>query len=119
MKKKVLIVEDDKYIVKAMTMKFKDSDFMVKSTYTGEEALILLKEYLPDIIILDIVLPGIDGYEFLKKVKSNDKLKNIPVIVASNLNQDEKKTAGAIEYIVKSDLDLDELVKKTIKNIKK
>jgi len=119
MKNKVLIVEDDKYIVKAMTMKFKDSRFIVKSTYTAEEGLIILKSFLPDVIILDIILPGIDGYEFLKKVKSNDKLKDIPVIVASNLNQNENKTTGAIEYIVKSDLDLDELVKKTIKNIKK
>lgn len=116
MKKKVLIVEDDKFIVKAMTIKFKNSGFLVKSTYTAEEGLITLKSFLPDVIILDIILPGINGYEFLKKVKNDSKLKNIPVIVASNLPEDEEGTAGATDYIVKSDLDLDELVKKAIRN---
>lgn len=115
-KKKVLIVEDDKFIVKAMTIKFKDSGFIVKSTYTAEEGLIFLKSFLPDVIILDIILPGINGYEFLKKVKDDSKFKDIPVIVASNLPESESDTKGATDYIVKSDLDLDELVKKTIKN---
>ena len=117
MKKKVLIVEDDKFIVKAMALKFKSADFIVKSTYTAEEALVVLKSFIPDVIILDIVLPGINGYEFLKKVKVDEKLKDIPVIVASNLPESEDGTRGANEYIVKSDLDLDQLVKRAIKNI--
>lgn len=117
-RKKVLIVEDDKFIVKAMTIKFKDSGFLVKSTYTAEEGLILLNNFYPDVIILDIILPGINGYEFLKKIKSDEKLKDIPVIVASNLPQSEADTKGATDYIVKSDLDLDELVKRACRNIK-
>lgn len=115
-KKKVLIVEDDKFISKAMKYKFEEAKFIVKLTRTAEEGLEILKKWIPDVIVLDILLPGIDGYEFLRKVKSDEKLKDIPVIVASNLPEDEEGTAGAIDYIVKSDLDLDELVKKTIKN---
>lgn len=119
MKNKVLIVEDDKFIVKAMTLKFKSSGFMVKSVYTAEEGLTLLKNFVPDVIILDIVLPGINGYEFFKKVKANSKLKNIPIIIASNLTQNEEDTKGATDYIIKSELDLDELVRIANKNIKK
>ena len=99
-------------------MQFKAKKFMVKAVLNAEDGLELLKIWIPDAIILDILLPGIDGYEFLKRVKSNKKLKNIPVIVASNLAQDEEKSKGAIEYIVKSDLDLDGLVKKALRNVK-
>lgn len=117
-KKKVLIVEDDKFINKAMKYKFEESGFSVKAVRTAEEGLITLNDWLPDAILLDIILPGINGYEFLRKVKMDEKLKDIPVIVASNLPESEDGTQGANEYIVKSDLDLYELVKKTIKNIK-
>ena len=116
---KVLIIEDDKFISKAMSIQFLTKNFVVKAVLNAEDGLKLLKAWIPDAIILDILLPGIDGYEFLKKVKSSEELKNIPVIVASNLAQDEEKSKEAIEYIVKSDLDLEELVKKTLKNIKK
>lgn len=117
--KRVLIIEDDKFINKAMKYKFEESGFKVKSVRTAEEGLVILKEWTPDAIMLDILLPGINGYEFLRKVKLDEKLKDIPVIVASNLPESEDGTRGATDYIVKSDLDLDELVKKTIKNIKK
>jgi len=113
---KVLIIEDDKFISKAMKYKFEEAKFAVKTTRTAEDGLELLKKWIPSAIVLDILLPGIDGYEFLRKVKDDPKLKDIPVIVASNLPEDEEGTAGATDYIVKSDLDLDALVKKTIKN---
>ena len=62
---KVLIVEDDKFISKAMSMQFKAKKFMVKAVLNAEDGLELLKIWIPDAIILDILLPGIDGYEFL------------------------------------------------------
>lgn len=117
-RKKVLIVEDDKFINRAMKYKFEESGFSVKAVRTAEEGLVVLKEWTPDAIMLDILLPGINGYEFLRKVKADEKLKDIPVIVASNLPESEDGTVGANEYIVKSDLDLDELVKKAVKNIR-
>lgn len=120
MKKKILVIEDDKFISKAMKYKFEEKNFAVKAVRTAEDGLLLLEEgkWKPDAIVLDILLPGIDGYEFLRRVKYDEKLKNIPIIVASNLPEDEEGTAGATDYIVKSDLDLDELVKKTLRNVK-
>ncbi len=118
MKKKVLIIEDDKFISKAMLYKFEEYKFTVRAVRTAEEGLELLKKWIPNVIILDILLPGIDGYEFLRKVKSDERVNTIPVIVASNLPNDEEMHIGAIEYIVKSELDLDELVKKAVRNIK-
>ncbi len=117
---KVLIIEDDKFIGKAMKYKFEEKKFKVDAVRTAEEGLELLKteKKLPDVIVLDILLPGIDGYEFLRRVKSDERLGKIPVIVASNLPEDEQGTAGTTDYIVKSDLDLDELVAKTLRNVK-
>ena len=114
---KVLIIEDDKFITKAMKYKFEEKKFTVKTCRTAEDGLETLNSWLPDAIVLDILLPGIDGYEFLRRVKADSQLKDIPVIVASNLPKDEEADIGALEYIVKSDLDLDTLVKKTIRNI--
>lgn len=114
---KVLIIEDDKFITKAMKYKFEEAGFSVKAFRTAEEGLGALKSFKPNVIVLDILLPGIDGYEFLRRVKADPKLKDIPVIVASNLPEDEEADIGALEYIVKSDLDLDALVKKTLRNV--
>ena len=116
---KVLIIEDDRFILKAMRYKFEEAGFSFKAVRTAEEGLTLLEKWVPDVIVLDILLPGIDGYEFLRKVKADPKLKDVPVIVASNLPDDEEMDIGAIEYIVKSDLDLDVLIAKTLRNIKR
>lgn len=116
---KVLVIEDDKFISKAMKYKFEEANFKTKCVRTAEEGLVILNDWLPSVIILDILLPGIDGYEFLRRVKNDPKYESIPVIVASNLNESEGGTVGATDYIVKSDLDLDKLVKKALKNVKK
>lgn len=118
--KKVLIIEDDKFVSKVMKYKFEEKKFEVNAVGTAEEGLQILAKgkFIPDAIILDILLPGIDGYEFLKKIKGDSKLNKIPVIVASNIPEGEKPTHGTAEYIIKSDLDLDDLVKKTLRNIK-
>lgn len=116
-KHKVLIIEDDKFILKAMDYKFKEKGFTVKTALTAEIALDILKRWKPDAIVLDILLPGIDGYAFLRIVKNNEKLKGIPVIISSNLDEEIGSDEKASEYIVKSDLDLDDLVGKTLKYI--
>jgi twitching motility two-component system response regulator PilH len=106
----VLIVEDDRYILKAMAYKSTESGFETKTTTNAENALKLLEDWQPSVIVLDILLPGIDGYAFLRIVKNNPKWKDIPIIIASNLSEEEDYKIGASEYIVKSDLDLDDLV---------
>ncbi len=107
-----MIVEDDKFILKAMDYKFTQSGFEVKVALSAEEALQMLKTWIPQVIILDILLPGIDGYAFLKIVKADPRLKDIPVIISSNLDEEIGSDPMASQYIVKSDLDLDDLVKK-------
>lgn len=113
-----MIVEDDKYILKAMDYKFTQAGFDIKVSTSAEEAFQLLKAWKPEVIILDILLPGVDGYEFLRTIKDDPRLKDIPVIISSNLDEDVGSDPLAKEYIVKSDLDLDELVKKVSKLVK-
>ncbi len=113
-----MIIEDDKFILKAMDYKFIESGFEVKVAMSAEEGLLILKKWQPDAIVLDILLPGIDGYAFLRTVKADAKLKSIPVIISSNLDEEVGHHPLASQYIVKSDLDLDELVKRVKKVIK-
>ena len=117
-KLKVIVVEDDKFLLKAIVYKFNEAKFYTKTTTTAEEGLEVLKTWTPDVIVLDILLPGIGGYAFLRKVKNNPKLKNIPIIISSNLDKDPSLDFGYDDYIVKSDLDLDELVTRIRSHIK-
>lgn len=112
---KILVVEDDKFILKAMKYKFDEAGFDSKTSTTAEAGLETLKSWVPDAIVLDILLPGMDGYGFLREIKNNPKLKNIPVIISSNLDEQIGADPRANDYIVKSDLDLDELVNRVQK----
>lgn len=113
---KVLIAEDDKFLATAYKAKLTKAGFEIRVTSDGQEALQALKEFIPDVIILDLVMPVKDGFAVLEELKKDDKLKLIPVIVASNLGQKEDTekalSLGAIDFIVKSDLSMDELVNK-------
>lgn len=112
----VLIVEDDKYIADAYEMKFKKVGFKVKIALSGRVAFEILKEFKPQIIILDLIMPIIDGFEILRQLKNNKDYKNIPVIVASNLGGEadikEAMDLGAYEYVVKTRSTLESLIKK-------
>lgn len=115
-KPSVLIIEDDKFVLKAMQYKFEEKNFKVRTSNSAEKGLETLENLRPDVIVLDIFLPGIDGFAFLRKTRSHPLWKNIPIIVASNLPEDSFREPGDkteyVEYIVKSDLDLDKLVGK-------
>lgn len=113
---KILVAEDDKFLIKVYEAKFSKAGFEAKITQDGEEALEVLKSFVPDIILLDLMMPKKDGFQVLKELKSDPKLKSIPVIVTSNLSQPEdKKKAielGAKDYIVKSDTPIQEIIEK-------
>lgn len=113
---KVLVVEDDRFLTSAYKAKLVRSGFEVRIASDGEEALEELKSFLPDIILLDLVMPRKDGFTTLAEIKSQEQLKSIPVIVASNLGQkedlDRALSLGANDYIIKSDLSMDSLVAK-------
>jgi two-component system, OmpR family, alkaline phosphatase synthesis response regulator PhoP len=113
---KVLVVEDDKFLMSAYRAKLERSGYEVHMASDGDEALSVLETLVPDIILLDLVMPRKDGFATLGEIRQKDALKSVPVIVASNLGQKEdidKATGlGATDYIIKSDLSMDDLIGK-------
>ncbi len=107
---KVLLVEDSKFLRMANEKALSKAGFEVITAADGEEALKVANDKLPDIILLDMMLPKISGTEVLKALKANLATANIPVIVMTSLSQvNEEKLlgAGAAAYFEKSSLDLD------------
>ena len=113
---KVLVIEDDSFLVNAYRIKFGNIGYETKIALDGIEALKILEQWTPDVLILDIVMPNMDGYEFLEKLRANPKYKTIPVLISSNLGQPEDmekaNKLGASNYVVKGNLSLEELVNK-------
>ncbi|MEK7519418.1 MAG: response regulator [Patescibacteria group bacterium] len=120
--KKILLVEDDPFLLDIYKTKFQEEGFSVQVAEDGEKALKMVGEDMPDILLLDIVLPSMDGFEFLKEIKSNDKLKNIRIVLLSNLgqkNEVEKGVAlGADKYLIKAHYTPSEVVKEIKKILK-
>jgi DNA-binding response OmpR family regulator len=114
--KKILVAEDDKFLVNAYRVKLTKSNYEVKIASDGEELFKVLGEFTPDLIILDLVMPKKDGFLALSELKSSEKWKDIPCIVASNLGQKEDiekaKSLGASDYIVKTDLSMAKVLEK-------
>lgn len=116
----ILIVEDDQFLASAYLTKFKNEHIQTTLARDGQEALTILETLLPDLILLDLVMPIKDGFAVLSDLKESERLKAIPVIIASNLGQEEEiqkgLAMGAVDYIVKSNTTLDEIVLK-IRNL--
>lgn len=115
--KKILIIEDDNFLAKMLSRMITDSGYEVILSSSGQEGVNKAESNNDiDLIILDIMLPDIDGFEVLEKIKSSQKTKKIPVVIMSNLGQPEDvkrgKNLGAIDHLVKSDFSLDEVAKK-------
>jgi DNA-binding response OmpR family regulator len=117
---KILIVEDDKFLRELIAKKLKNEGFDVVEAIDGEEGLKKIKEERPDLVLLDLILPGIDGFEVLARVKEDPNLAQIPVIILSNLGQREEVERGlklgARDYLIKAHFTPGEIVEK-IKNI--
>lgn len=113
-KKKILIVEDRKPILKALEIKLVRAGFDVATAEDGEIALQKIQSDKFDLILLDLVLPKIDGFSILAELKTRNI--KTPVIVLSNLSQDQDerraKELGAIDYFIKSDIAINDVVKK-------
>lgn len=111
---KILIIEDDSFLQGLEVSKLKKSGYEVIVASSGEEGMKKISEPGIDLFLLDLVLPGYDGFEILKKIRETKDLKKIPVIVFSNLSEDKDiKRAldlGATDFMVKSNFTLDELV---------
>lgn len=115
---KVLLAEDDSFLREICTKKLVHEGFTVIEAADGEQTLIEVKKNLPDIILLDIILPAIDGFEVLKKIRSDadKKINKIPIIMLTNLGQadDIKKATdlGANGYIIKAHFTTAEIIDK-------
>jgi CheY-like chemotaxis protein len=113
--KKVLVVEDDKFLSNILKIKLERSGFIVLQAFDGEEGLRLMKAESPVLVVLDLVMPKMSGFEFLEKVSLDPQIGNVPIVVASNLGQDsdiaKAKTFGVQGYYVKAQTPIDDLVK--------
>ena len=120
MPKTILIVEDDKFLRNFLVLKLTKENYNIIEAVDGEEGIKKIKEEKLDLVLLDLILPGIDGFEVLSQMRSDPSLHPIPVIILSNLGQEEdiKKgfNIGANDYLIKADFTLREVVEK-IKSI--
>jgi two-component system alkaline phosphatase synthesis response regulator PhoP len=105
MKEKILIVEDEKDIIKMLDYNLKKEGFKTLSAHDGENALDLVNRECPDLVILDLMLPGIDGLEVCKTLKNNTKTVSIPIIMLTAKSQESDKIIGlelgADDYVTK------------------
>jgi DNA-binding response OmpR family regulator len=123
--KTIMIVEDDVFVMDIYQTKLEKEGFNVIVAANGLEAMKELEEKknIPDIILLDIIMPYMDGMEVLKKIQVNDALKNIPIILLTNLSQREEieqgMKLGAKDYLIKSHFTPSEVMEKINQHLKK
>lgn len=112
-KNKVLLVDDDKQILRSLRVYLELENYDVNTASNGQEALDSIKEHKPDILVLDVMMPEMDGFEVLEKIKADEKLNDIPVIMLTAKGQDvdvlEGYRMGASSYMTKP-FNLNELV---------
>ena len=120
---KILIIEDDKFLRDLISQKLRKENFNTLEAVDGEEGLKTAREKSPDIILLDLILPGLDGFEILRVLKSDKNTSQIPVIVLSNLGQkedmDRALSGGAEDFMVKAHFTPGEIVTKIKSVLKK
>jgi len=121
-KSTVLLIEDEKLLSKAIKKKLEKNGFDVLEAYDGGEGLAVALEKHPDLILLDIVLPLMDGVTLLDRLREDEWGKWVPVIILSNLSDastvEESKKKGVNNYLVKTDWKLDEVVAKVREALK-
>lgn len=116
MAKKVLIVEDDEFLRSLTAKRLEKEGYEVAVAVDGESANGIAVANKPDLILLDLLLPGLDGFEVLKRARADEVTKNTPVIVFSNLGQREDiekaKGLGANDFLIKANFTLDDVIEK-------
>ena len=120
---KILVVEDESFLLDLYQIKLEQAGFEVMKAGNGNEGVSLARLEQPGLILLDILMPEIDGYEMLAKIKSDPKTKKIPVIIFSNLSQKEEiekgLKLGASDYIIKTSITPSQLEQKVKEFLKK
>ncbi len=122
---KILLVEDDAILVEMYQAKFELEGHDVRIATNGEDCLAILKDFRPELILLDILMPKLNGFHVLKEIKKQPELRQIPVILLTNLgqaevdmNQELAKALGVSDYLIKSHHTPDEVVQKAVKVLK-
>ncbi|MFA7286402.1 MAG: response regulator [Patescibacteria group bacterium] len=114
--RRILIVEDDQFLRDLLERKLKAEGFIVETAIEGEAALAVAEKTMPDLILLDIILPGIDGFTILERLKQSPAMAGIPVILLTNLGQrddvDKGLKLGAVGYLVKAHFTPGDIVEK-------
>jgi two-component system alkaline phosphatase synthesis response regulator PhoP len=113
---KILVVDDDEHLLRLMTYNLEKADYTVKTCQDGEKALEEFLRFEPDLVILDVLIPKLDGFKISEKIRRYPSKKHIPIIIISAIYRqpsyhDEAKKIGADSYIVKP-FDPQELIKK-------
>jgi DNA-binding response OmpR family regulator len=112
----ILIVEDDKFLRELISQKLIKEGYNILQAVDGEEGLDKIKKEKPDLVLLDLILPGIDGFEVLARAKEDPEVVKIPVIILSNLGQKEDVEKGmglgAVDYLVKAHFTPGEIIDK-------
>lgn len=120
MKKNILIIEDDEFFRELISKKLLSSGFGILEAVDGQKGIETAKESKPDLILLDLLLPSIDGFEVLLNLKGDSKTSAIPVIILSNLDSKEDIEKGiklgASDFLIKSQFATEEIIAK-IKNL--
>ncbi len=115
-KKRVLVIEDESPLSRILEEALTERGFVVDVAVQGEEGWHKTKEHIPDVVLLDIIMPKLDGFVYLKRLRNAKKLAHIPVIILSNLGQEadiaEARELGAIDYLIKSNHTIEAIVQR-------
>ena len=115
-KRIILIIEDDKFLSSLIKARLEKDGFSAPQAFDGDEGIKILKKEKPDLIVLDLIMPKVSGFDVLEAISLDPQLNKIPVVILSNLAQDsdieKAKKLGATEYFVKVRLSVDDLANK-------
>lgn len=110
----ILLVEDDRLLRKAAGHALRRGGFQVLTAGSGDEALRTVSAEIPDLVLLDLIMPGLSGYQVLKALKDNEATADVPVVILTNLGQDSEMqkalAEGAAAYVIKASVSLEDLV---------
>ena len=121
--KKILIIEDEEIISNLLARKLSQVGYEVRVAFNGKEGMEMLCQEKPDLILIDIVMPQKDGFETIAEIKSDQTLKDIPIIIVSNSGQpvelDKARELGVNDWLIKTDFDPQEVIQKVNKALAK
>lgn len=119
---KILLIEDEELMVELLNRKLTQEGYEVSVARDGEEGLKMMKEQKPELVLLDIVMPRLGGFEVMEKMTKDNDLKDIPVIVISNSGQpveiDRARKLGAKDWLIKTEFNPQEVIEKVKKQLK-